>query len=94
MKRIPQIDGLRAIAILLVISFHYVNNQLVNATDKIAKFFCFVTSFGWAGVDLFFVLSGFLIGSILIANKQKNKYFSTFYIEKPTVVLAKKFNYK
>ncbi len=82
MKRIPQIDGLRAIAILLVISFHYINNQLVNATDKIAKFFCLATSFGWAGVDLFFVLSGFLIGSILIANKHKNKFFSTFYIRR------------
>lgn len=82
MKRIPQIDGLRAIAILLVISFHYINNQLVNATSKVAKFFCLATSFGWAGVDLFFVLSGFLIGGILIANKQKNKYFSTFYIRR------------
>ena len=79
MKRIPQIDGLRAIAILLVLSFHYINNQLVNETTKIAKFFCFATSFGWAGVDLFFVLSGFLIGSILLLNKQKDKYFAAFY---------------
>jgi peptidoglycan/LPS O-acetylase OafA/YrhL len=82
MKRIPQIDGLRAIAILLVLSFHYINNQLVNETTKIAKFFCFATSFGWAGVDLFFVLSGFLIGSILLLNKQKDKYFAAFYIRR------------
>jgi len=82
MKRIPQIDGLRALAILLVISFHYINNQLTDAVSVIAKFFYFITSFGWAGVDLFFVLSGFLIGSILINNKEKGNYFSTFYIRR------------
>jgi peptidoglycan/LPS O-acetylase OafA/YrhL len=82
MKRIPQIDGLRALAILLVISFHYINNQLTGASSKIAKFFYFITSFGWAGVDLFFVLSGFLIGTILITNRQKDNYFSTFYIRR------------
>lgn len=44
--------------------------------------FCQATSFGWAGVDLFFVLSGFLIGTILIRNKQSPHYFSTFYIRR------------
>ncbi len=82
MKRIPQIDGLRAIAILLVISFHYINNQLTGSVSALAKFFYFITSFGWAGVDLFFVLSGFLIGTILIANRQKDNYFFTFYIRR------------
>ncbi len=81
-NRISQIDGLRAIAILLVISFHYVNNQLLHDTSKLGKFFCLATSFGWVGVDLFFVLSGFLIGSILISNKHRKNYFSTFYIRR------------
>jgi peptidoglycan/LPS O-acetylase OafA/YrhL len=51
---IRSLDGLRAIAILLVMSFHYELN-----------------SFGWAGVQLFFVLSGFLITRILWKEKFK-----------------------
>lgn len=82
MKRILQIDGLRAVASLLVVSFHYINNQLVNSQNSVGKFFAKLFSFGWAGVDLFFVLSGFLIGSILINNKTKNNYFVTFYVRR------------
>lgn len=82
MKRIKQIDGLRAIASLLVVSFHYINNQLTDATTAVGKIFAKLFSFGWAGVDLFFVLSGFLIGNILISNKHKKNYFSTFYIRR------------
>jgi len=80
--RITELDGLRGIAILLVLSFHYVNNQLVNAQSFIAKLLCKATSFGWVGVDLFFVLSGFLIGSILIKNKDSKNFFTTFYIRR------------
>lgn len=82
MERNPQIDGLRAIAIILVISFHYINNQLVGVPHPFAKFLYFSTSFGWAGVDLFFVLSGFLIGSILIKNQEKGDFFKTFYLRR------------
>lgn len=81
-KRIPELDGLRGIAILLVISFHYLNNQLLHASSSIGRAICQMTSFGWAGVDLFFVLSGFLIGSILVRNKHSNNFFSTFYIRR------------
>lgn len=51
---IRSLDGLRAVAILLVMSFHYQLNY-----------------FGWAGVQLFFVLSGFLITRILWNEKFK-----------------------
>lgn len=81
-QRIPELDGLRGIAILLVISFHYLNNQLVDATGFAGKLIGKVTSFGWVGVDLFFILSGFLIGTILIQNRHSTKYFSTFYIRR------------
>ncbi len=82
LRRIPELDGLRAIAILMVISFHYINNQLINSSGFVAKILGKLTSFGWVGVDLFFVLSGFLIGSNLIGNKGSKNYFSTFYIRR------------
>ncbi|TAN21516.1 MAG: acyltransferase [Acidobacteria bacterium] len=68
--RIAELDGLRAIAVLAVISFHYT----IGTVWKNA-----ITGLGWAGVDLFFVLSGFLITSILLASRERPHYFSTFY---------------
>ena len=79
-KRIPELDGLRGIAILLVLSFHYINNQLIQSENKIGKTLTKLTSFGWVGVDLFFVLSGFLIGSILMRSQSSPKYFTTFFV--------------
>jgi len=78
-KRIPELDGLRGIAILLVLSFHYINNQLIQSESKIGIALSKITSFGWVGVDLFFVLSGFLIGSILMRTQNSPKYFTTFF---------------
>jgi peptidoglycan/LPS O-acetylase OafA/YrhL len=61
--RILQLDGLRAVAILLVLVEHTIHVPLT-----------------WAGVDIFFVLSGFLITGILLARKREgNAYFSYFY---------------
>ncbi len=82
LKRIPELDGLRGIAILLVISFHYINNQLFHSENIIGKALGKATSFGWVGVDLFFILSGFLIGTVLIRSKNSKNYFSTFYIRR------------
>lgn len=90
-QRIPELDGLRGIAISLVISFHYINNQLLHTTDPIGTKVAFITSFGWVGVDLFFVLSGFLIGSILIRHKKSLNYFSTFYMRRVVRILPNYF---
>jgi peptidoglycan/LPS O-acetylase OafA/YrhL len=71
--RVPQLDGLRGIAVSLVVLFHY--------TDGLANVPVVgpVVSRGWIGVDLFFVMSGFLIGGIVIANKDAANLFSVFY---------------
>jgi peptidoglycan/LPS O-acetylase OafA/YrhL len=58
MNRLPGLDLLRAIAILWVMYYHARVFHLVARSDQVAKF-------GWMGVDLFFALSGFLIGSQL-----------------------------
>ncbi|MDZ4757533.1 MAG: acyltransferase, partial [Bacteroidota bacterium] len=82
MNRVPEIDGLRGIAILMIVSFHYINNQLVASQNLFGKMLYFSTSFGWAGVDLFFVLSGYLIGSILLRTRTSPYYLQTFFVRR------------
>lgn len=69
MKHIPALDGIRGIAILLVMLFHLHLPGL---------------SLGWAGVPLFFVLSGFLITQILLDEKSNSlyDYLRSFYIKR------------
>jgi peptidoglycan/LPS O-acetylase OafA/YrhL len=79
--RIPELDGLRGFAILLVVSIHYFYDPGAN----LPRFLHFVQSFfvlGWTGVDLFFILSGFLIGGILLEVRACSNYFKTFYIRR------------
>lgn len=65
-SRIPELDGLRGIAIALVLLHHFFD-------------FAPGAPLGWSGVDLFFVLSGFLIGGILLDARGSPNYFKTFY---------------
>lgn len=66
----PALDGVRGIAILLVLCAHA--SDLFRHPPA-------VFSAGWTGVDLFFVLSGFLITRILLKARDKEGYFRTFY---------------
>jgi len=71
MKKIPQLDGVRGLAVLLV---------LVHNTDKYPSLHLrLISDNGWMGVDLFYVLSGFLITGILLDTKQSEGYFRNFY---------------
>src|ERR1035438_571362 len=78
--RIPELDGLRGLAILMVLFFHYVSvygapgHPLWEAVTVSTRLF-------WSGVDLFFVLSGFLIAGILIDSARSRAYFKTFYLQ-------------
>lgn len=65
----PALDGLRGVAILLVV--------LLHVFDFLNYFF-----FGWLGVDLFFVLSGFLITDILLKTVNKPNYLRNFYMRR------------
>lgn len=77
--RIPELDGLRGAAILLVLFYHYVyltpHAEPGTFVERLQNFF----GMGWAGVDLFFVLSGFLIGGILLDSRTSPRFFRTFY---------------
>jgi len=76
-KKLRSLNGIRAFAILLVF-FHHMTWSIpgTNAVVNWVKYFCFQ---GWIGVDLFFVLSGFLITGILVDTREAENYFSGFY---------------
>jgi len=69
-RRLSQLDGLRAIAILMVIAQH-----------------CGLLALGWAGVHLFFVLSGFLITGILRRARHDASFWVPFYVKRATRIL-------
>jgi peptidoglycan/LPS O-acetylase OafA/YrhL len=78
--RIPALDGLRGIAILMVMVHHFAANW---PNDKhLATPLLEVAYAGWAGVDLFFVLSGFLITGLLIETRGARHYFRNFYMRR------------
>lgn len=71
-KFLPAIQGLRGLAVLPVMGFH-----LITDFPKLKSIF----NYGWIGVDLFFVISGYLITGILLDSlqTQRTKYFFNFY---------------
>jgi peptidoglycan/LPS O-acetylase OafA/YrhL len=74
--RIRGLDGLRGIAILLVMVYH---QTVAVGSTVVDRFVGFWTLSGWVGVDLFFVLSGFLITGILFDSRKSTGYFRNFY---------------
>lgn len=80
-RRIPVLDGLRGIAILLVMLVHFMPDAVMpNRLEEWAK--KLFSTGGWVGVDLFFVLSGFLITGILLRSRKDPNYFRNFYIRR------------
>jgi peptidoglycan/LPS O-acetylase OafA/YrhL len=80
--RVPELDGLRGLAILLVILCHYVGNADHAALGVWTHRTLSAFTVGWSGVDLFFVLSGFLIGGILLDARNTPHYFRAFYMRR------------
>jgi peptidoglycan/LPS O-acetylase OafA/YrhL len=79
--RIPELDGLRGIAILLVLVYHFVGGDF-SRTGVLPSSVVTVIKQSWIGVDLFFVLSGFLIGGILIDSRRSPQFFKSFYVRR------------
>ena len=75
--RIPALDGVRGFAILLVTIYRFNGGtDGVDVTDNVAFR---LASLGFRGIDLFFVLSGFLVTKLLFDSKRQPHFFRNFY---------------
>lgn len=70
MPRYPALDGLRGVAISLVLLCHLWQFQQ-----------------GWVGVDIFFVLSGYLITKILLTERESSHYWRKFWLRRATRIV-------
>lgn len=73
---LPVLDGVRGLAVLLVVFFHTTH---LSDQSALGRATWWLAGAGWTGVDLFFVLSGFLITGILWEAKGQTYYFRNFY---------------
>jgi peptidoglycan/LPS O-acetylase OafA/YrhL len=77
----PELNTVRGIAVLMVFLFHAFEDFTPAAQHLPAweRVFLSTLGFGWMGVNLFFVLSGFLITGILLGSVSRPHYYSRFY---------------
>lgn len=81
-NRIKELDGLRGIAVILVMALHLFKRAAYFTEHPVLEAFTTFTTVGWVGVDIFFTLSGFLITSILLKSKTDEHYFRNFYVRR------------
>jgi peptidoglycan/LPS O-acetylase OafA/YrhL len=86
LDRRRDLDGLRGVAIILVIIFHYVFYSSYFHYLGPKPVALFLNSF-WSGVDIFFVLSGFLIGGIILDSDHTDNFFRVFYLRRALRIL-------
>ncbi len=82
-SRCAALDGLRGVAVLAVMLFHLITVENGYGSDAwITRKIVGLADNLWAGVDIFFVLSGFLITGILLRTKQDEGYFRKFFFRR------------
>ncbi|MGH9513900.1 MAG: acyltransferase family protein [Terriglobales bacterium] len=83
----PELDSVRGIAILLVLFLHGMAWPLNTALSLGGELILAVCSYGGVGVNLFFVLSGFLITGILADSRTTPDYYRRFYTRRAFRIL-------
>src|SRR5436305_11551156 len=73
---VAELDGIRGLAVLAVMIFH---QTVMNPATGFDREFARLTGYLNCGVDLFFVLSGFLITGILYDSRESPHYYRNFY---------------
>jgi peptidoglycan/LPS O-acetylase OafA/YrhL len=77
--RIRELDGLRGAAVSMVLIFHFFQTTIAVHPGSALAYLQAAARLSWTGVDLFFVLSGFLIGGILLDSRASTNYYTAFY---------------
>jgi peptidoglycan/LPS O-acetylase OafA/YrhL len=88
LKRISQLDGIRGLAIAAVLVDHL--GQILNigiGRNLVVIALYRVMHVGWLGVDIFFVLSGFLITGIILKDREQPDFWGTFYLRRAFRIL-------
>jgi peptidoglycan/LPS O-acetylase OafA/YrhL len=82
--RILELDGFRAAAVLMIFGHHLFYGWPLDpaAFSWMPHTLVAAIAHGWLGVDLFFILSGFLITGILLDSRQSDHYFRNFYVRR------------
>lgn len=81
-SRITELDGLRGLAIGLVLWHHMVEFSLPTGREDWLGWLRAATNLSWCGVDLFFVLSGYFIGGILLDQRSSVRLVRVFYLRR------------
>jgi len=76
--RIRELDGLRGFAALLVVASHYAGEVKHGISALLL---------GWLGVDIFFVLSGFLMGSIILRRHAEPGFLQSFFLRRAARII-------
>lgn len=72
-RRVPALDGVRGLMTVLVVISHYFGEQAHGLKAAM---------FGWVAVDMFFVLSGYLVGKLIIEKQHHANFFTVFYVRR------------
>ncbi|HLM82161.1 MAG TPA: acyltransferase [Terriglobales bacterium] len=86
-RKMPELDTLRGVAILAVVFYHGFSQCDTTGLPGIVRAVFAATRLGWLGVNLFFVLSGFLITGILLDSKGTPRYYKSFYVRRALRIL-------
>jgi peptidoglycan/LPS O-acetylase OafA/YrhL len=89
LRKLPhfrELDGIRGVAAVAVFIHHFLQPMKVG-------WFLGLARYGSSGVDVFFVLSGFLITSLLLIDREKPNYFHNFYWKRALRILPVYFVY-
>jgi peptidoglycan/LPS O-acetylase OafA/YrhL len=76
--RLPQLDGIRGFAAVAVVVAHFFGEP-ASGLEQL--------QFGWLGVEVFFVLSGFLIGGIILDELGRPGFWRSFYVRRTARIL-------